>query len=71
LAYRVITVLNKEQFEKLQKICDRKQKSAYAIAKKLLLELIEKEAKDVESAGEQREERHHIGKDRRIDELDL
>ena len=51
MAYRVITVLNKDQFEKLKRICDKANKSPYAIAKSLLLELIEKEAKEVESTG--------------------
>jgi len=62
-------VLNKDQHERLMKICQRENKSPYAISKRLLLELIEKEAKDVESTGEQTK-RPHSEKDRRIDELD-
>ena len=62
-------MLNKDQHERLMKICERENKSPYAIAKKLLLELIEKEAKDVES-GRKETEPGHSRKDRKLDELD-
>ena len=58
----VLTRLNKDQFEKLLKICERAGKSPWSMTKQLLLELIEKEGGKIESSIDGRVEEDHRGK---------